>query len=221
MGFLLIAIGIRGAPRGSRDIGMEHMTRHMTARSEIIVLGRRLDGRRVGEIFRRRLDKALEIHREKIGLGLRSRIIITGGDLGRQGITEARAGWRYLKDEAEVPEEELALEEKALDTVSNAVYTKIFLLESGCRTPTIVSSCYHLPRVSFIFSHILGGDFEPTFAAAPTGLPPEEYHRHWHSESVKMIEAVRCLDGLDAWPGDHEKVFEFLREKGLVVRDTV
>ena len=28
-------------------------------------------------------------------------------------------------------------------------------------------------------------------------------------------------DWFALWPGDHEKVFAFLREKGLVVRDTV
>ena len=113
------------------------------------------------------------------------------------------------------------LEEKALDTMSNAVYTKVFLLESRCKTPIVITSCYHIPRASYIFSHILGPDFEPTYVSAPTGLGREDYHRHWHSESRKMIEAVEFLDGLDAWPGDHERVFAFLLEKGLVVEDTV
>jgi uncharacterized SAM-binding protein YcdF (DUF218 family) len=189
---------------------------------DIIVLGRRLEGGgRPGDIFRRRLDTAAEVYRGRKGNGRRPRIVITGGDLGRQGISEAMAGWTYLQGEARVPVDDLVLEEKALDTVSNAVYSKMLLLQSGCRTPVIVSSCYHIPRVSYIFSHILGGEFEPTYVSAPTGLDPAEYYRHWHSESVKMIEAVNCLDGLDAWPGDHGKVVAFLREKGFVVRDTL
>lgn len=192
------------------------------SRLDIIVLGRRLDeGGRPGALFLHRLDKAVEAYREKTAIGLRPRIIITGGDLGKQGITEAQAGRTYLKDEAGVPAEDLAVEEQSLDTVSNAVYTKVMLLQSGCWSPIVVSSCYHIPRVSYIFSHILGGEFEPTYVSAPTGLAPADYHRHWHSESVKMIEAVRVIDGLDAWPGDHEKVFAFLRKQGLVVRDTV
>jgi uncharacterized SAM-binding protein YcdF (DUF218 family) len=189
---------------------------------DIVVLGRRLEGGgRPGDIFRRRLDTAAEVYRSRKGAGGRPRVVITGGDLGGQGVSEARSGWTYLREEAGLPAGDLVLEEKALDTVSNAVYSKLLLLESGCRTPVIVSSCYHIPRVSYIFSHILGGEFEPTYVSAPTGLDPAEYRRHWHSESMKMIEAVNCLDGLDAWPGDHRKVVAFLREKGLVVRDTV
>jgi uncharacterized SAM-binding protein YcdF (DUF218 family) len=188
---------------------------------DIIVLGRRLGpSGRPCAIYGRRLDKAREIHEERRREGHRPRIIITGGDLGRTGITEARAGRTWLEERG-VPPGDLVLEEVALDTVGNAVQTKLLLLESGCREPVIVSSCYHIPRVSYIFSHILGSAFEPTFVAAPTGLDPEEYHRHWHSESVKMVEAVRFLDGLDAWPGDHEKVVRYLREKGLVVQDRV
>lgn len=191
-------------------------------RPDIIVLGRRLgDGGHIGDLFLRRLDKALETYLEKKATGLRPRIVVTGGDVGRQGITEAQAGCTYLQDEAGVPSEDLALEEQALDTVSNAVYTKLLLLKSGCREPIVVSSCYHIPRVSYLFSHILGGEFEPTYVSAPTGLGPADYHRHWHSESVKMIEAVRIIDGLDAWPGDHEKIFSFLRDRGFVIRDTV
>jgi len=189
---------------------------------DILVLGRRLDeGGRIGGLFRHRLDKALEVYREKKAAGLGPRIVVIGGDVGRHGITEAKAGWQYLHEAGGVPPEDLALEETSLDTVSNAVYSKLLLLESGCRAPIVVSSCYHIPRVSYIFSHILGGEFEPTYVSAPTCLGPSDYHRHWHSESMKMIEAVRVIDGLDAWPGDHEKVFAFLREKGLVVRDTV
>lgn len=192
------------------------------SRPDIIVLGRRLgDGGRLGDLFLHRLDKAVEVYREKQAAGLRPRIVITGGDVGRQDITEARAGWNYLQKEIGVPPEDLAVEEQSLDTVSNAVYTKLLLLQSGCRAPVVISSCYHIPRVSYLFSHILGGEFEPTYVSAPTGLGPADYHRHWHSESMKMIEAVRVIDGLDAWPGDHEKVFAFLRERGFVVRDTV
>lgn len=192
------------------------------SRPDIIVLGRRLgDGGHLGDLFLHRLDKAVEVYREKQTAGLRPRIVITGGDVGRQAITEARAGWNYLQEEIGVPPEDLAVEEQSLDTVSNAVYTKLLLLRSGCRAPIVVSSCYHIPRVSYLFSHILGGEFEPTYVSAPTGLSPVDYHRHWHSESLKMIEAVRVIDGLDAWPGNHEKVFAFLRERGFVVRDTV
>ena len=189
---------------------------------DIVVLGRRLDeGGGVSEIFRCRLEKAVEVYLEKKAEGAKARIIITGGDLGRHGVTEARAGWSYLKAQGRVDPADMALEEKALDTVSNAVHVKLLILASGSRRPAIVSSSYHIPRASYIFSHVLGPDFEPTYVSAPTGLGREDYHRHWRSESVKMVEAVRFLDDIEAEPGDHEKVLAYLRIKGLVVEDKV
>ena len=189
---------------------------------DIIVLGRRLGpGGQISGIYRRRLDRALEIYQEKLERGVATRIVITGGDLGRRGISEARAGREYLCGRADLPEEDVVLEEKAHDTMSNAVYSKMLLLRSGCRTPVVVTSCYHIPRTSYIFSHILGKEFEPTYVSAPTGLDGAEFHRHWHSKSEKMIQAVEFLDRLDAPPGDHQSVVAFLREKGLIVEDTV
>jgi uncharacterized SAM-binding protein YcdF (DUF218 family) len=120
-----------------------------------------------------------------------------------------------------VPSSDLVLEEKSLDTVSNAVRAKLILLESGCRRPIVVTSSYHIPRTAYIFSHILGPAFEPTYVSAPTGLDPTEYGRHWHSESQKMVAAVEFLDRLDAPPGNHGKVLEILGERGLVVEDRV
>lgn len=189
---------------------------------DIVVLGRRLDeGGRVSEIFRRRLEKAAEVYLEKKGEGAEARVIITGGDLGRLGVTEAQAGWSYLKARGRVDPADMALEEKALDTVSNAVHAKLLILASGSRRPAIVSSSYHIPRASYIFSHVLGPDFEPTFVSASTGLGREDYRRHWRSESVKMVEAVKFLDDIEAEPGDHDKVLAYLRVKGLVVEDKV
>jgi uncharacterized SAM-binding protein YcdF (DUF218 family) len=189
---------------------------------DIVVLGRRLDeGGRVSEIFRRRLEKAAEVYLEKKGEGAEARVIITGGDLGRLGVTEALAGWSYLKARGRVDPADMALEEKALDTVSNAVHAKLLILAGGSRRPAIVSSSYHIPRASYIFSHVLGPDFEPTFVSASTGLGREDYRRHWRSESVKMVEAVKFLDDIEAEPGDHDKVLAYLRIKGLVVEDKV
>lgn len=189
---------------------------------DIIILGRRLGERgEISEIFRHRLDRGVEVYREKKRASLEVRIIVSGGDLGRRGISEAKAGGDYVQRHLGIPAADLTLEEKALDTVSNAVYAKALILEGGCSTPIVVSSCYHIPRVSYIFSHVLGPDFVPTYVSAPTGLDPDAYSRHWHSESKKMIEAVRFLDEIDAAPGHHERVFNVLRERGLVVEDTV
>jgi uncharacterized SAM-binding protein YcdF (DUF218 family) len=188
----------------------------------LVVLGRRLDAEgRCGALFRHRLAVAAMLHRRAKGEARGAKIIITGGDLGRTGVTEARAGADHLALAFGLPAEDLILEEKALDTVSNAVHAKAILLAAMNLEPTIITSGYHLPRASYIFSHVLGPAFVPTYVAAPTGLDEEDYRRHWHSESEKMVEAVRFFDAIDAAPGDHEKVFAHLVPRGYVVPDRV
>ncbi len=187
--------------------------------TDIIVLGRRLTDRLgVGRIFGLRLDRAAEVYGQLAGRG---RIVVSGGDVGHCGVTEALVGSSYLTHERGVPASDIRREEQALDTVSNAVFCKLLLLENGSRKPIIISSCYHIPRVSFIFSHILGPDFEPTFVSAATGLDPDDYHRHWQSEFQKLLEAARFIEHLAAPPGAHDQVLDYLRLNGLVVEDTV
>lgn len=193
-----------------------------SAGTDIIVLGRRLGDRgELSEIFRLRLAKAAHVWRQRRDLGRSPRIVVSGGDLGGRGISEAQAGADWLEGAEGIPPLDLVREEQALDTVSNAVYCKLVVMDRGCRRPVVVSSCYHIPRVSYLFSHVLGPEFEPTYVSAPTGLDPEGYGRHWRSESRKMIEAVRFIDEIDASPGDHVRVLGHLREKGLVIEDTV
>jgi uncharacterized SAM-binding protein YcdF (DUF218 family) len=188
----------------------------------LVVLGRRLDLEgRCGELFGYRLAVAAVLHYRAISDSRPAKIVITGGDLSHVGISEARAGADHLSRTLNVPETDLILEEKALDTVSNAVYTKSILLGARNLEPTIITSAYHLPRASYIFSHVLGPAFVPTYVAAPTGLDEENYRRHWHSESEKMVAAVRFFDSIDAPPGDHETVLAHLKLKGYVVPDRV
>ncbi len=187
--------------------------------TEIIVLGRRITQKLCAKhIFAHRLQKAAEVYGELSG---RRRLIVSGGDVGRSGITEAQAGADYLVEEFGIPRADILREEQALDTVSNAVFAKLLLLQSGCQKPIIISSCYHIPRVSFIFSHILGPDFEPTFISAQTGLDNEDYTRHWRSESEKLVEATKFFGRLDTPPGAHESVHEYLLANGHVVEDKV
>jgi uncharacterized SAM-binding protein YcdF (DUF218 family) len=187
--------------------------------TEIIVLGRRITEKlRPNHIFSLRLHKAAEVYKTMAG---QRRIVVSGGDVGRFGVTEAQAGSEYLADELAVPKTDILREEQALDTVSNAVFCKLLLLKSGCLKPIIISSCYHIPRVSFSFSHILGPDFEPTFISASSGLEAVDYSRHWRSESQKLVEATQFFERLDTPPGAHEPVLEYLLTNGFVVEDTV
>ena len=182
---------------------------------DVVVLGCRVAaGGEVSGTFRLRLETALEAYLAHKALGLPSRIIVTGGDFSSSGVTEARAGADYLRREDRVPQGDLALEEKALDTVGNAVHTKRMLLESGCRTPTIVTSSYHLPRAAWIFAQVLGPEFSPAFVAAPAGLDAEEYRRRWGIESGKLAHAVKLFEELEIHPGEHEKLSGYLSARG-------
>ena len=187
--------------------------------TDIIVLGRRITSAlSANDLFGLRLHRAAEVYADCNGP---ARIIVSGGDVGRVGVTEAEAGAKYLRESLNIPAANVLMEEQAMDTVSNAVYSKLLLLKSGCRKPFIVSSCYHIPRVSFIFSHVLGREFEPTFISAATGLDDPDYLRHWRSETHKLIEAAKFIEDHDTVPGSHERLLESIRSNGPVVEDTV
>jgi uncharacterized SAM-binding protein YcdF (DUF218 family) len=187
--------------------------------TDIIVLGRRLTATlSASDIFGHRLNRAAEVYS---GLQTPARIVVSGGDVGHTGVTEAQAGIEYLSGTLDIPGADLFSEEQALDTVSNAVYSKLLLIESGCRKPIIVSSCYHIPRVSFIFSHVLGPEFVPTFVSAATGLADTDYLRHWRSETLKLIEAAKFFEGQDTVPGAHESLLQHIKSHGPIVEDNV
>jgi len=88
---------------------------------------------------------------------------------------------RYL-EERKIPYQNLFLEDNSLDTVGNALFTKInFAIPEDWRRILVVSSNYHLQRVEEIFKFVYGKEgFNLYFRGAPCSDKRSE-EEEWES----------------------------------------
>ncbi len=121
-----------------------------------------------------RLEKGLELFNQEVA----ENIILSGkysSDLDYTPVTtEARAMARYLEEKG-VPADKIYLEEESKDTIGNAYFTKIKILEpKNWRNIVVVTSDFHIPRAKYIFRKVLGDGYKVTFVGAPTGFSYEK-----------------------------------------------
>jgi len=187
---------------------------------DIIVLGLKLpnhnriihDPQLIPDIYKSRLDKAVDIYTQNPG----SRIIISGSDVTGIGVSEARVGFEYLLSQycRNIPGiwNDVLLEEQARGTLGNAVYTKLMLLANGSRTPHIISSDYHMERVNYVFGHVYGPEFQPTFISTSSGLDKKALDREVSEERQRLRRATEFFQTKSIGLGDHKKVLDILEE---------
>ncbi|TYR80720.1 YdcF family protein [Priestia megaterium] len=94
------------------------------------------------------------IERLKTGLDIAkkypdSKIIVTGG-VPKQGITEADAMSDWLISQG-IEEDRIILENKATDTVENALFSTAMLEKEGLQDVTLVTSASHMRRALTVF----------------------------------------------------------------------
>lgn len=83
--------------------------------------------------------------------GVAPRILFTGGPAANQFV-EADMMARVAAAQG-IPPSAIFVETKAKDTIQNACYSARLMSNHGWRSAEVVSSGYHLPRASMIFSH--------------------------------------------------------------------
>ncbi len=104
-----------------------------------------------------------------------------------------------------IPEENLHIEDKSLETVGNALFTKTDLaLPNDWEHLVVVTSESHLPRTLKVYRHVFGNDFEIRGIAAPEQIGLRE--RIWEPLGSAMVREV--LRGTT--PGDHQAIRERL-----------
>ncbi len=82
--------------------------------------------------------------------GVAPRILFTGG-AARNHFVEADVMARVAASQG-IPPSAIFVETKAKDTIQNACYSARLMGNHGWRSAEVVSSAYHLPRASMIFS---------------------------------------------------------------------
>ena len=117
--------------------------------------------------------------------------------------TEARLMKEFLVSKG-VDEDRIHLEEKSMDTISNAYFAKTeYFLNRNELKAVVVSSNYHIPRVKYIFEKTFGDSFNLEFVGIDTD-PEERLVKRQEKLLEEMKEFTKGMKD-----GDHE----FLKDK--------
>jgi vancomycin permeability regulator SanA len=153
----------------------------------MVILGNRLLSDQVPAELKGRLDLALSLlEKEEVQL-----IIPTGGKTNRDiDKSESSAMAEYLTGSGVDPRI-ILLEEKAMDTIGNAVFTRIALDSRGeCSEVIVVTSCYHVRRSKFIFEKALGDRYSLDFSHCSENVRPKG------DDSALMSKAEGFFNGI-------------------------
>ncbi len=172
----------------------------------IVVLGGGLTKEeKLPDQVKRRLDKALKISKKRkidsfLTCGKYS-FLLTKED--RPQSTEARLMKNYLISK-KVDRKKIHLEEKSMDTISNAYYAKTeYFIPQNETEGIIITSAYHIPRTKYIFEKIFGTNFNLEFEGIETGANDRLLKRQGEllNKFMEMTQGMKT--------GDHQ----FLKDK--------
>ncbi len=119
----------------------------------IIVLGAGLiNGERVTPLLASRCDKAVKVYNRSMSS---AKIVCSGGQGSDEKISEARAMKNYILTKG-VPDKDIILEDKSVNTIENLSNTKRMLDQNkGRKKIALVTSNYHVQR-AMIYSRQVG-----------------------------------------------------------------
>ena len=155
----------------------------------VVVLGAGVNGTVPSLSLRVRLEAALRYAAERPGIP----IVVTGGQGPGEEITEARCMADWLVEQGVAPDR-IVLEEKAVNTEENVLFSKELLEAQGVDltdSVAVVSADYHLYRASLYW----GTGMVPVAASMPPGylgLTVNYYVR-------EAFGVAAVITGLDGW----------------------
>jgi len=126
-------------------------------------------------------------------------------------ITEDEAMKRFVITLG-VPEDKTLKQEISEDTIGEAFFTKIEIIDAKqWKKLIIVTSTDHLQRTKYIFEQIFGPKYDLQFAAADHGLTEEVLMKSQKLEERAFKVAKRYLKNIT--PGDTEQVKNMIFKK--------
>lgn len=113
----------------------------------VIVLGAKVNGYKISDTLRHRLDKSIEYYNKNKDIN----IIVTGGQGNEENISEALAMNNYLVEQG-VEASKIIMEDKATTTLENIIFSKDILekMDKENDKVLIVTNDYHLFRARLI-----------------------------------------------------------------------
>lgn len=131
----------------------------------IVILGGGVNNNKLPDQVKKRLDKAIKISKNRDF----DRFLVCGkysflfSEDEAPSVTEAKIMKDYLVSKG-IKEKNIFLEEKSMDTISNAYYAKTeYFLPEDENESLIITSNYHLPRVKYIFKKMFGDEYKLEF----------------------------------------------------------
>lgn len=154
----------------------------MTPRARwLLVLGVRLQKGAITDDYALRLEKAQALQTR----GPKCRILLLGGSIGAEGVTEAEKGKEYLAGRG-VSSSRIMLEDRSRNTLENLRCAQAVLGDTGTERAVLITNRYHLARCQAI---AVGLGLPHTLCAAEERLRldahvlvrflPEAYYLHW------------------------------------------
>jgi len=113
----------------------------------VIILGNRLYSSQIHPELKGRMDVGIKLFKDKSAKYL---ILIGGKTNPLVNLSEAEV----MKEHAlrmGISPEAIILEQNSMDTIGNAYFTRKIVDKIKCSDIYVVSSCYHMRRVKFIF----------------------------------------------------------------------
>lgn len=158
----------------------------------VLVLGSALKNNQIGHVLKSRLDKSLEY----INAHENSKVIVSGGIIGSNVITEADAMYKYLKDK-KVDARRIIKEDKSTSTFENIKFSKKILKNNNDldKKILIVTSDFHLPRALSI-----SRNFKLNTEGLSSKTNKEDLSRYLLREFPRIIgDSIRSLPSLQKY----------------------
>lgn len=92
-----------------------------------------------------------------------------------------------------VPDEDIIKEEDSMDTLGNAYFCRVNILEpNNWKRIIIISSDYHILRTEYIFNKVMGPEFDLDFAFSVSGFP-EDVMKAKETKEAKSLEILKKI----------------------------
>ncbi len=128
----------------------------------VIVLGKMLIGKTIHPELKGRMDTGIDVFKKKSAKYL----ILSGGKSNPSiDVSEAEVMRDYALNSG-IPSEKIILEEDSKDTIGNAYFTRKLIDKldySDIPEIYVVSSCYHMRRMEYIFGRCYGEKYSLSF----------------------------------------------------------
>ena len=160
----------------------------------VIVHGIKLTRNKIGRDFTLRLNRALDLHHQNQAL-----ILLLGGFLGGNNISEAEAGRQYLVEQG-VKRNFILIEDQSRHTLEN-LYEARKLIGNQVKCCTLLSNRYHLARIA---AFARGMNMDVTLVAAEKDFKltiselgrflAEAFYLHWYYTGKYWSHATNNTD---------------------------